>query len=87
MKKKSIRIKELAEALGLSQGTISIVLNGRGDEMQMCIRDRVYTLRKTDSLKGYREEEGFKVYRQLRRLLQQVYMCCRAECIAEKLYK
>lgn len=24
----------------------------------------VYTLRKTDSLKGYREEEGFKVYRQ-----------------------
>ena len=35
----------------------------------------VYTLRKTDSLKGYREEEGFKVYRQLRRLLQQVYMC------------
>jgi hypothetical protein len=47
----------------------------------------VYTLRKTDSLKGYREEEGFKVYRRLRRLLQQVYMCCRAECIAEKLYK
>ena len=47
----------------------------------------VYTLRKTDSLKGYSEEEGFKVYRQLRRLLQQVYMCCRAECIAEKLYK
>ena len=35
MKKKSIRIKELAEALGLSQGTISIVLNGRGDEMRI----------------------------------------------------
>ena len=35
MKKNSIRIKELAEALGLSQGTISIVLNGRGDEMRI----------------------------------------------------
>lgn len=35
MRKNSVRIKELAEALGLSQGTISIVLNGRGNEMRI----------------------------------------------------
>lgn len=35
MKKNSVRMKELAEALGLSQGTISIVLNGKGDEMRI----------------------------------------------------
>jgi DNA-binding LacI/PurR family transcriptional regulator len=32
---KSVRIKQIAEKLGVSQGTVSIVLNGRGDEMRI----------------------------------------------------
>jgi LacI family transcriptional regulator len=32
---KTVRIKQIAEKLGVSPGTVSIVLNGRGDEMRI----------------------------------------------------
>ena len=31
----SVQIKQIAEQLGLSQSTVSIVLNGRGDKMRI----------------------------------------------------
>lgn len=34
-KKNGVSVKQLAQKLGLSQGTVSIVLNGRGDEMRI----------------------------------------------------
>ena len=35
MTKNKVQIKEIAERLGLSPGTVSIVLNGRGDKMRI----------------------------------------------------
>ena len=35
MKKRTIQIKEIAERLGVSPGTVSLVLNGRGDELRI----------------------------------------------------
>ena len=32
---KGVQIKQIAEHLGLSSGTVSIVLNGRGDELRI----------------------------------------------------
>ena len=32
---KGVQVKQIAEHLGLSSGTVSIVLNGRGDELRI----------------------------------------------------
>ena len=49
--RKKVSMKQIAEQLSVSLGTVSLVLNGRGDEMRISAETQ-----KTDS--GYSKETG-----------------------------
>lgn len=49
--RKKVSMKQIAEQLSVSLGTVSLVLNGRGDEMQDFGRD-------TEADSGYSKEIG-----------------------------
>ena len=48
---RGVQVKQIAEHLGLSSGTVSIVLNGRGDELRISKETQKIVLSGSECLK------------------------------------